>query len=142
MCPNRCGASFERDVLEDHLKMCGLQKLQCEFSYAGCAAEFIRDHQKEHMHQNTQKHLASMAAATLRISQTFEQNLQQQQKAFEQKLQEQQREFDQKFEEKDNQLTIMLEEQTKKALEEQQKVKRHFSASWLNFEVNSLEWLE
>ena len=26
MCPNRCGASFERDDLEDHMKMCGLQK--------------------------------------------------------------------------------------------------------------------
>ena len=121
VCPNRCGASFERDVLEDHMKMCGLQKLQCEFSYAGCGAEFIRDHQKEHMEQNIQKHLALVAAATRRISRTFEQNLQQQQQAFEQKLQEQQREFDQKFEEKDRQMTKMLE-QTKKALEEQKKV--------------------
>ena len=100
VCPNRCGASFERDVLEDHMKMCGLQKLQCEFSYAGCGAEFIRDHQKEHMEQNTQNHLALVAAATLRISQTFEQ-----------KLQEQQRAFDQKFEENNKQMTKVLEEQ-------------------------------
>ena len=69
VCPNRCGASFEQGVLQNHLKMCGLQKVQCEFSYAGCEAEFIRDHQKEHMEQNTQKHLALVAAATLRISQ-------------------------------------------------------------------------
>ena len=112
VCPNRCGASFERDVLEDHMKMCGLQKVQCEFSYAGCEAEFLRDHQKEHMEQNTQKHVALVAAATLRSSRTFEQ-----------KLQKQQREFDLKFEEKDKQMKTMLEEQKvfKKKLEEQQK---------------------
>ena len=151
VCPNRCGASFERDVLEDHMKMCGLQKVQCEFSYAGCGAEFIRDDQKEHMEQNTQKHLALVAAATLRISQTFEQKFQEQQRVFDQKLenkdseikaivnneasqlvneqrrqsetrirdlegklQEQQQNFEQAFQQKD--------EQTKRELEEQQKV--------------------
>ena len=94
VCPNRCGASFERDVLEDHMKMCGLQKLQCEFSYAGCRAEFIRDDQKEHMEQNTQKHLALVAAAL--------KNSQEQQQVFEQKLEEQQRIFDQKLEDIDS----------------------------------------
>ena len=116
VCPNRCGASFERDVLEEHMKMCGLQKLQCEFSYAGCGAEFIRDHQKEHMEQNTQKHLALVAVATLRISQTFEQRLQEQQQALDEKdvrintLEEQQRVFEKKIMEKDQQLQT-LEEQ-------------------------------
>ena len=97
VCPNRCGASFERDVLEDHMKICGQQKVQCEFSYAGCGAEFIRDHQKEHMEQNSQKHLALVAAATLRISQTFEQ-----------KFQEQQREFKQKLEDKDSEIKAIV----------------------------------
>ena len=108
VCPNRCGASFERDVLEDHMKMCGLQKVQCEFSYAGCGAEFIRDHQKEHMEQNTQKHLALVAAATLRISQ-----------AFEQKLQEQQREFDQKLEEKDSETKAVVNNEASQLVNEQ-----------------------
>ena len=90
VCPNRCGASFERDVLENHMKMCGQQKLQCEFSYAGCEAEFIRDHQKEHMEKNTQKHLALVAAATLRISQ------------------EQQQTFDQKLEDKDSEIKAIV----------------------------------
>ena len=93
VCPNRCGASFERDVLEDHLKMCGLQKLQCEFSYAGCVDKFTRDHQKEHMEQNTQKHLALVAAATLRISQ-------EQQQAFHLKFEEQRLSFEQDQEKK------------------------------------------
>ena len=111
VCPNRCGASFERDVLEDHMKMCGLQKLQCEFSYAGCGAEFIRDHQKEHMEQNTQKHLAMVATATLRISQ-------EQIEVFEQKSKEQQQWFEMKLAEKDSQIK-KLEELFEKKLGEQ-----------------------
>ena len=108
MCPNRCGASFERDVLENHMKICGLQTLQCEFSYAGCGAEFIRDNQKEHMEQNTQKHLALVAAATLKISQTFEQ-----------KLQEQQREFDQKLEDKDSEIKAIVNNEASQLVDEQ-----------------------
>ena len=108
MCPNRCGASFERDVLEDHIKMCGQQELQCEFSYAGCGAEFIRDHQKEHMEQNTQKHLALVAAATLRISQTFEQ-----------KFQEQQRKFKQKLEDKDSEIKAIVNNEASQLVNEQ-----------------------
>ena len=102
VCPNRCGASFERDVLEEHMKMCGLQKVQCEFSYAGCEAEFIRDHQKEHMEQNTQKHLALVAAATLRISQ------------------EQQRAFDQKLEDKDSEIKAVVNKTSQLVNEQRQ----------------------
>ena len=108
VCPNRCGASFKRNVLEDHMKMCGQQKLQCEFSYAGCEAGFIRDQQKEHMEQNTQKHLALVAAATLRISQTFEQ-----------KLREQQREFDQKLEDKDSEIKVIVNNEASQLVNEQ-----------------------
>ena len=133
VCPNRCGASIERDALEDHMTNCDQQKVQCEFSYAGCEAEFIRDHQQEHLEQNTQQHLTLLAAATSRISQTFEAKLQEQQKAFEKKLEdkdseikaivnneasqlihEQQQIFEQSLDEKDR--------QTKKALEEQKKM--------------------
>ncbi len=86
-CPNGCVAHFERGDLEDHMKMCGQQKVQCEFSYAGCATEFLRDKQKEHMEQNTQEHLA-LIAATLKINQ-------EQQQANKQKLQEQKQAFEQ-----------------------------------------------
>ena len=114
VCPNRCGATFERDDLQDHIKMCSRENVQCEFSYAGCEAEFIRDKQMEHMEQNTQKHLALMAAATLRISQeqqqTFEQMLQKQQQALDQK-------FQQQLQEKDEQIKTLeahLQEQERK----------------------------
>ena len=88
-CPNRCGATFERDDLQDHMKMCRLEEVQCVFSSAGCQAKFTRENEDEHMDQNTQKHLALMPAATLRISQDFEQKLQEQQEVFEKKLEQQ-----------------------------------------------------
>ena len=96
-CPNRCGATFERDDLPDHMKMCRLEEVQCVFGSEGCQAKFIRENEDEHMDRNTQKHLALMPAATLRISQDFEQKLQEQQEAFGQKLQEQQDMFEKKM---------------------------------------------
>ena len=118
-CCAECGASFERN---------DSQMIQCEFSYAGCEAEFSRDHQKEHMEQNTQKHLALVAAATLRISQeqqqTFEHKLQELQRAFEKKLGEQQEDFhkqqrmlEEKLEEKDHQIKILEEQQNRSQIE-------------------------
>ena len=100
-CPNRCGASFERGDLQDHMKMCRLEEVQCVFGNAGCQAKFIRENEDEHMDQNTKQHLALMPAATLRISQDFEQKLQEQQEVFERKLQEQQEVFEKKLEQKD-----------------------------------------
>ena len=99
-CPNRCGVTFERDDLQDHMKMCRLEEVQCVFNSAGCQAKFIRENEDEHMDRNTQKHLALMPAATLRISQDFEQKLQEQQEGFGQKLQEQQEVFEKKQEQK------------------------------------------
>ena len=85
-CPNRCGVTCERDNLEEHLEICSQQRIWCEFNDAGCEAEFVREKQEEHMEQNTQKHLALVAAATQRISQTFQQKLQEQQRVFESQL--------------------------------------------------------
>ena len=110
-CPNRCGVSFERNVLEDHMKMCGLQKVQCDFSHTGCEAEFLRNKQNDHSEQNTQKHLA-LTAATLRVSQ-------EQQQALEQQLLEQK----QVIEEKDAQIKALQDQQKmlEKKVNEQQK---------------------
>ena len=91
------------------------KRIQCEFSYAGCNVEFIRDHQKEHMEQNTQKHLALVAAATLRISQTCEQKLQEKDAQVKKALKEQQEEFEKKFTE----FQLQHDQQIKR-LEEQQ----------------------
>ena len=93
-CPNRCGATFERDDLPDHMKMCRLEEVQCVFSDAGCQAKFIRENEDEHMNQNTQKHLTMMPAATLRISQDFKRKLQEQQDMFRKKLEQQKEEHE------------------------------------------------
>ena len=66
-CPNLCGVTFERDFMEDHMKMCRLEEVGCEFSGVGCDGRFIREDQEEHTRQNSQKHLtltASLAVET------------------------------------------------------------------------------
>ena len=150
-CPNRCGATFERDDLPDHMKMCRLEEVQCVFSSAGCPAKFIRENEDEHMDQNTQKHLALIPAATLRISQDFEQKLQEQQEGFEKKLVEkdeqvkhveqklekqgqefqeqlggQQKEFQQQLQQKNDQIRKVQEQVQLKNEELQQLVERNF----------------
>ena len=110
VCTNRCGVSFERDDLEDHMKMCRLEEVQCVFSSAGCEAKFIRDIQDEHMDQNTQKYLALIPAAALRICHDFERKLQEQQEVFEKKLENLQ-------EQKDQQIKQIKQNQAKQSRE-------------------------
>ncbi len=97
-CPNMCGVSCERELMEDHVKICHLEEVECEFSSVGCDSRFIREDQDEHARQNSQKHLtltASLVAET-------EQKLQEQEK----QLQEQ----DKKHKEEEDGLKKKLEE--------------------------------
>ena len=112
-CPNRCGATFERDDLVDHMKMCHLEEVQCVFSGAGCQAKFKRENEDEHMDQNTQKHLALMPAATLKTSQDFERKLQEQQEVFEKKLVEKDEQVKQKLEKQSQEFQEQLGGQQK-----------------------------
>ena len=126
-CPNRCGATFERDDLQDHMKMCRLEEVQCVFNNTGCQANFIRENEDEHMDQNTQKHLALMPAATLKISQNFEHKLQEQQEVFETKMKREKEEHEQKQKENDEriqQLGRQLQEQFKQKDEQIQQVEQ------------------
>ena len=118
-CPNRCGATFECDDLLDHMKMCRLEEVQCVFSGAGCQAKFIRENEDEHMDQNTQKHLALMPAATLRISQ----KLQEQQEVSEKKMKQQKEEHQQKQEQLGGQLQELLTQIDKQSREFQELMK-------------------
>ncbi len=77
--------------------MASKEKLSCVFSYAGCKDEFTSDKQKEHMEQNTQKHLAMMAAATLKLTHI----MRTQQEIIETKLQLQKEEFEKKLKQRD-----------------------------------------
>ena len=66
-CSNRCGVTFERDFFEDHMKMCRLEEVACEFRGVGCDGRFLREDRENHAHKNSDKHLtltASLAVET------------------------------------------------------------------------------
>ncbi len=48
--------------MEDHMKMCRLEEVECEFKGVGCEDRFIREDQEEHVKQNIYKHLTLTAS--------------------------------------------------------------------------------
>ena len=109
-CPNLCGVTFERDFMEDHMKMCRLEEVWCKFSGVGCEGRFRREDQEEHTRQNSQKHL------TLTASLAVETKEQLQQKSLEQ---------DKKYKEEEEKLKQKIEEQEKKIEELAKKDNEH-----------------
>ena len=66
-CLNECGVSpLERDQLEDHLRECPLQLVECEFREMGCEEIVKRKDLVRHMEEKTQKHLTLMASKYLK----------------------------------------------------------------------------
>ena len=105
-CPNRCGATFERDFLEDHMKMCRLEQVECELRGVGCGGRFLREDQEEHARQNSQKHLTLTASLVVETKEQLQQKL---------------LELDQRHKEEEEKLKKKIEEQEKK-LGEQEKL--------------------
>ena len=68
-CPNLCGVTLEREFMEDHLRMCHLEEVGCEFSGVGCEERFRREDQEEHTRQNSQKHLTLTASLAKQLQQ-------------------------------------------------------------------------
>ena len=60
-CPNLCGVTCEREDMEDHLKMCRLEEVNCEFSSMGCIHKLSREEQKSHEEENITNHLTLIA---------------------------------------------------------------------------------
>ena len=135
-CPNACMVgAVERGDLDDHLKQCSLQEVECEFSYAGCKERLEQQHMERHMQESTQKHLAMMSAATLRMSREFEQKLQEQREEFRGYLEREEREtaellqkkdeeLEQKLREKDEKITAVQTQLQKKDKELDQKLRK------------------
>ena len=63
-CPNRCGVTCEREMMEDHLKICLLEEVACKFERVGCKERPRRENLEEHGHENMEKHLALTATTT------------------------------------------------------------------------------
>ena len=66
-CLNQCGVSpLERDQLEDHLRECPLQLVECELREIRCEEMVKREDLVRHMDEGTQKHLTLMASKYLK----------------------------------------------------------------------------
>ena len=106
-CPNLCGVTFERDFTEDHMKMCRLEEVWCEFSDVGCDGRFKREDQEEHTRQNSQKHLTLTAFLSVETKEQVQQKLLEQNK---------------KHKEEEEKLRQRIEEQEKKIEEQEEKL--------------------
>ena len=141
-CPNFCGVTCERDVIEDHMRMCRLEEVACEFCGVGCDGRFRREDQEEHSRQNNLKHLTKTAATSVKMSckllelekklqkqeeklQEQEEKLQEQEEKLleqEEKLQEQELKFKNKCEEQEKRFQEQLLKSEKELQQEEQKV--------------------
>ena len=106
-CPNRCGATFERDFLEDHMKMCRLEEVECELRGVGCGGRFLREDQEEHARQNSQKHLTLTASLAVKTKEQLQQKL---------------LELDQTHKEEEEKLKKKIEEQEEKSEEQEETI--------------------
>ena len=116
-CPNLCGVTFERDFMEDHMNMCRLEEIGCEFSAVGCDDRFIREDQEEHTRQNSQKHLTLAASVAVEIKEQLQQKLLEQDKKHkeeEEKLKQKIDELEKRLDEQAKMLNVHLNEEEKR----------------------------
>ena len=58
-CPNKCEVvSVPRDDVEEHMKMCPLELIQCEYHVVGCEERMARKDQKKHNKEKMEEHLS------------------------------------------------------------------------------------
>ena len=124
-CPNRCGVTCERPTMEDHLKICPLQEVECEFQHAGCAEKFSREEEEEHMREKAQTHLNMMARASAKMSQEFQTKLQEQEKRFEEKLFTQEKIFKEQLQVQEVKIQKLQKEFQKISEENKAKLEKH-----------------
>ena len=115
-CPNLCGVTCERGLMEDHMAMCPLEEVACEFTGVGCDRKLKREEQEEHTRQNTHKHLTITAAAAVKMKEQLLQKIEEQEqisKQQKQKLDKQEQKLE-KQEQKNQQLEVKLENTVEK----------------------------
>ena len=62
-CSNGCGSSPLLKLLQDHLKECPLEVIECAFSYAGCSEKLPRKDMPEHITQSLAIHMSLQATS-------------------------------------------------------------------------------
>ena len=122
-CPNRCGVTCERPTMEDHMKICPLEEVACQFEHVGCSGKFRREEEEQHMREKSQAHLVMTATAYKQMKQDFQSKLQEQETKFNRKYEEQERKIEEqerKFKEQKEQQERKIKEQEKKTEQQQQ----------------------
>ena len=128
-CPNLCGVSCEREDMEDHLKMCRLEEIGCEFSGVGCDGRFRREDQEEHTRQNSQKHLTLTASLAVETKEQLHQKLLEQDKKHKEEEEELRKTIDEREKKMKDQLQQKLLEQDKKHKKHEEEEKKTDSRS-------------
>ena len=119
-CPNRCGVTCERGDMEDHMKICRLEEVECKFSNIGCTEKYLREEEEDHSEKNTQNHLLLTVADIAKSKQEFQQKFREQ----EQTIQEQEKKLLEQHQQLKQQAT-KLQEQEKKFQAEEQHLRRY-----------------
>ncbi|XP_065890742.1 TNF receptor-associated factor 2-like [Dysidea avara] len=58
-CPNQCNIDYiPRDQLEEHVKICPLELVQCEYHAVGCQVKLVRKDQDSHNKEKMADHLS------------------------------------------------------------------------------------
>ncbi len=72
-CPNGCNIiKLKCKDLKQHLEeKCPLQKVKCEYHYAGCRTSMIRREMPEHMESNTKQHLLMVSTKYQKVNANF-----------------------------------------------------------------------
>ena len=125
-CPNLCGVTTERDFMEDHMKMCHLEEVGCEFSGLGCEERFKREDQEEHTRQNSQKHLTLTASLAKQLQKKLEEQdkkHREEELMLRKKMEKQEKKIEEleKKQREEEQMVKMKMEEQKKKMEEQEK---------------------
>ena len=85
-CPNKCQTDrLERGQLQQHIRECPLQEIDCELKELGCNVKIPRKDISKHMEESSQSHLRLMTAYVLKTNEQVR-SLQQQQADTEDKL--------------------------------------------------------
>ena len=62
-CSNGCGSTSLLKLLQDHLKECPFEVIECAFSYAGCSEKLPRKDMPEHITQSLAIHMSLQATS-------------------------------------------------------------------------------
>ena len=127
--------------MEDHLKMCRLEEVACEFSGVGCEDRFPRENEEEHIHQKSQSHLSVTAATLVTVNQQLKHRVQDQQDKIE-NLEKKALDQDQKIQDQEQKMQDQnqkIQEQDQKIQDQDQKIQDQDQDQYIQDHDNKLK---